>query len=678
MPRISIVAWVAFLAGLGVTPQARESAKPAGGAPVAAGKKPSGKSPVARVVRGALTTELVPEVPPETSARLERYLEVRRADLAGWDEGGAGLYVLTRFANVSQLHRVDLPVGMRRQLTFGAEGIDAFVPSPDPARPGGLVVADEGGNEYTQLFYFDGKTQAVTLVTDGKSRNTSPVWSDDGSRVAYNSTRRNARDHDIWTFDGQQPSPSHTLAYEASGSWTPLDWSPKGDRLLVLHEISETKTELHVLEPGKGLTVEIDPSHGQSTEVAVEDAVFGPDGTTVYYLSDAGGEYRGLWQRNLKTGQDRLLSGEVRWDFERMTASPTRQLLAVTINEGGWSKLRLFDVKAQKFRRDPKLPRGIVGNVDFSRDGRRLAFSLEGGGNVGDVHVLDLGRGSVTRWTDSEVGGLDPDAFHEPRLIEYETFDQRKIPAFIVEPETPGRHPVVVSIHGGPEGQSRPYFTPFYEYLVTELGIAVILPNVRGSTGYGRAYTLLDNGERREDSVKDIGALFDWIAAQPNLDASKVGVFGGSYGGYMVLATGAMFPDKVSAIVDIVGISNFVTFLESTKEYRRDLRRVEYGDERIPAMRKFLDRISPSSNVEKIRAPLFVAQGANDPRVPLSEASQIVAKVRGQGREVWFMVAADEGHGFQKKSNRDAFTSASVMFFEHHLLGRRESSSKAP
>jgi dipeptidyl aminopeptidase/acylaminoacyl peptidase len=391
-------------------------------------------------------------------------------------------------------------------------------------------------------------------------------------------------------------------------------------------------------------------------------------------VSDHGGEFRALWYHDLATGQSRRVSGERPWDFEHVWASPDRKLLALTLNEAGWSKLLIYDIEAQRFRPDPELPPGIINRLAFSRDGGRLGLTLEGGRAVGDVHVLDLNpkaRPALTRWTESELGGLDPAKFHSPQLIEYPSFDGRKIPALVYEPDSAGPHPVVMAIHGGPESQSRPLFNPLNEYLVSELGIAVVLPNVRGSTGYGRAYTLLDNGERREDSVKDVGALLDWIGSQSRFDPSRVAVSGGSYGGYMSLATGAMFGSRVAAVVDVVGISNFVTFLESTKEYRRDLRRVEYGDERVPAMREFLERISPLHNSDKIVAPLLVAQGANDPRVPLSEAEQIVAKVREGGREVWYMLAGDEGHGFQKKVNRDAFAAATTQFFERHLLAKR-------
>jgi len=624
-------------------------------------------APVPRVTKGTITTEFVPDVPAPLAEKLERYLNVRRADLVGWDHAGSGLFITTRFGNVNELHRVDKPLGMRRQLTFVAEGIDGFAPSPDPARPGGLVVMDTGGSENAQLLWISKNGGEMTLLTDGTSRNGAPVWSKDGKRVAYHSTRRNSKDFDIYTFDAAEPQKAHTMIYEASGQWSPLDWSPAGDAVLVLHEISETKTELHVLTPGKGLTAQIDPKPG--SDAAINTAVFGPGGTSVFYISDAGGEYRGLWQRDLKSGKDTLLSGDVKWDFESLVASPDRKLLAVTVNEHGWSRLELYDVGGKKFRADPKLPPAIINGLDFSRDGKRLALSIEGGRNVGDIHVIELSNGKIERWTESEVGGLDPVKFHEVARTEYPTFDGKKIPAFVMKPSGSGPFPVVVSIHGGPEAQARPYFSSFYEYIVSELGYAVIIPNVRGSTGYGRTYTLLDNGEKREDSVKDIGALFDWIATQPDLDKSKVAVYGGSYGGFMVLATGAMYPDKVSAIVDVVGISNFVTFLESTKEYRRDLRRVEYGDERIPAMRTFLQKISPTENVAKIRAPLFVVQGANDPRVPVTEAEQMVRSVRKTGKEVWYMVASDEGHGFQKKGNRDAFVAATVMFLQKALSG---------
>jgi dipeptidyl aminopeptidase/acylaminoacyl peptidase len=289
------------------------------------------------------------------------------------------------------------------------------------------------------------------------------------------------------------------------------------------------------------------------------------------------------------------------------------------------------------------------------------------------VYVVHLTQGRLERWTQSEVGGLEAGNFRIPTLVRYETFDEvdgkpRTIPAFYYKPEGKGPFPVVVNIHGGPESQALPTFNPAVQFMVNELGIAVLVPNVRGSSGYGKDYLLLDNGFKREDSVKDIGALLDWIARQPELDASRVGVSGGSYGGYMVLASMVNYNERIRAGIDVVGISDFGTFLRNTESYRRDLRRVEYGDERIPEMKAFHDRIAPLNNAHRITRPLFVAQGYNDPRVPWTEAEQIVKAVRGNGGDVWYLLYKDEGHGFRKKANADYFGAASMLFWQRHLL----------
>ncbi|MDH4056106.1 MAG: alpha/beta fold hydrolase, partial [Gammaproteobacteria bacterium] len=311
-------------------------------------------------------------------------------------------------------------------------------------------------------------------------------------------------------------------------------------------------------------------------------------------------------------------------------------------------------------------------------DDSRLGMTLNTAQTPSDAFVLELGKeplayGELTRWTESEVGNLDTTAFRMPELVHYPTFDKvgdaaREIPAWVYKPRGTGPHPVIIAIHGGPEGQSRPAFNNTYQMWIDKLGAAVILPNVRGSTGYGKTYTGLDNGFRREDSVRDIGALLDWIATQPDLDESRVAVFGGSYGGYMVLASAVHYSDRLKAVVDIVGISNFVTFLENTQDYRRDLRRAEYGDERDPAMREHLQRISPFNNVGRIDVPMFIVQGENDPRVPVTESLQMVEALRADGHTVWFMNAMNEGHGYRKRENIDVYQQATVLFFQQHLV----------
>jgi dipeptidyl aminopeptidase/acylaminoacyl peptidase len=283
--------------------------------------------------------------------------------------------------------------------------------------------------------------------------------------------------------------------------------------------------------------------------------------------------------------------------------------------------------------------------------------------------VWTLADGGFERWTESEIGPIDGSRLVAPTLVRYPTFDQvagrpRQIPAWLYKPAGAGPHPVLVSIHGGPEGQSKPSFSINIQQWAAELGYAVIQPNVRGSTGYGKTYVALDNGMKREDSVKDIGALLDWIATQPDLDAKRIVLIGGSYGGYMVLASMTHYNDRLRGAVDIVGISNFVTFLESTAEYRRDLRRPEYGDERDPKMREFLQQISPLNNAGRITKPMLVVQGQNDPRVPVTESEQLVAQIRANGGEVWYLVGLNEGHGFAKRDNIDYYQWAVAMFLE--------------
>ena len=279
---------------------------------------------------------------------------------------------------------------------------------------------------------------------------------------------------------------------------------------------------------------------------------------------------------------------------------------------------------------------------------------------------------AFTRWTASETGGLDTRTFLGPMLVEYPSFNGRKVPAFVYRPpphKFPGPRPVLIDIHGGPEGQFRPAFLGRLNYWINEMGIVVIFPNVRGSAGYGKTYLKLDNGMKRDDSVKDIGALLDWIAGQTDLDKSRVAVTGGSYGGFMSLAVQTTYNDRIKAGIDIVGISNFVTFLKNTQGYRRDLRRAEYGDERDPAMRSFLERVSPLVRAHMIHTPILVVQGQNDPRVPITEAEQMVAALKKNGVPLWYVVGKNEGHGFAKKVNQDYLQAVEVMFLRQYLLG---------
>jgi len=613
-----------------------------------------------RVERGNLIMEGVPEIPAEVTERLNRYQQVRGAAFSGWLADGTAL-ISTRFGETAQIHRVAEPMGARTQLTFFAEPINGALPHP---KSNGFVFAkDTGGNEFFQFFYFDVATGQATLLTDGKSRNTAPVFSHDGAQLAFSTTRRNGKDVDIHlvALDGKPSTP----LLEKEGEWTALDFAPDGKTLLVRRSVSITESELFTLDVASRALTRLRPA---KEPVFFGDARFAADGRRVFFTSDEGSEFRQLRVLTLATGEMKTLSPQP-WNVEEFTLSNDGRKLAYVTNEDGLSALHLLATATGAPLAAPRLPVGQVDRVEFDAKSQRLGFSIDRAVSPADLYTFKLGETALTRWTASEVGGLNTAGFVEPTLIRYPSFDGKSIPAFVYAPKAAAaKAPVIINIHGGPEAQALPTFTPAFQFYVKEMGIAVITPNVRGSDGYGKTYLKLDNGMLREDSVKDIGALLDWVAKQPNLDASRVLVAGGSYGGYMTLASMTHFNDRLRAGIDIVGISHFVTFLTNTQDYRRDLRRVEYGDERIPEMRAFMEKIAPLNNAAKITKPMFIIQGINDPRVPASEAEQMVAKIRANSGEVWYLAAKDEGHGFRKKGNRDFQAAATVMFLRRTLL----------
>ena len=453
---------------------------------------------------------------------------------------------------------------------------------------------------------------------------------------------------------------------EAEGLWVPMDWSPADDRLLVINYRSITDSKIFAVDLETGRKTQVYP---QDEAVGFGGAAFDHTGTGVYVVHDYGAEFKQLHHLDLVSDETKPISADIPWDVSSFTLTRDRTRLAFVTNEGGMSRLHLRDVKRDREMPVPELPVGLISGLSFKPDGHALAMTLNTPRSPSDVFVYEFSGRKLTRWTESEVGGLDTSQFPVPGLVSYESFDGLEVPAWLYLPEGEGPHPVVIQIHGGPESQSRPAFSSTYAYWVNELGAAVIRPNVRGSSGYGKSYLKLDNGPKREDSVMDIGALLDWIGTRPDLDANRVIVYGGSYGGYMVLGSMVNFDERLLGGVSIVGISSFATFLANTESYRRDLRRAEYGDERDPEMRAIMERISPLNNADRIRSPLFVAQGYNDPRVPYTESEQIVAAVRDNGVPVWYLLAMDEGHGFAKKPNRDYFQAATVLFFSRLFEG---------
>ncbi len=621
---------------------------------------------------GQLVMQNVPEIPQRVEDALNQYQNVRSAPFESFTLDGNAVFITTRFGDVSQLHRVDAPAGARQQLTFFNEPVGSVTRQPGSNNL--AFTMDSGGNEYAQIFLLDPQTGKHDMLSDGESRNGALTWSDNGQWLAFQSTRRNGASNDIWMLSPEKPDEAQLVLESEDGSWWgPSDFTRDDSALLVQQYISASDSRVYI-QPVGGKEKQL--IAGGEDNVSVNFALaFDKTDKGVFLITNQKSEFRQLAHLDTESGELQIITDDINWNVSDFTLSEDGSRAAFTVNEDGLDKLYLLDTDTLNYQAVKGLPTGLVGGLEIGPNNKKLAMTLNTSQTPSDTFILSLKdapteHGDITRWTFSEVGGLNTDEFIEPELIRYKTFDGRDIPAFVYKPQTDKPSPVVIYIHGGPEGQFRPSFASTFQLWAKELGVAVVAPNVRGSSGYGKEYINLDNGFKREDSVKDIGALLDWIATQPDLDADRVAVYGGSYGGYMVLASAVHYSDRLNAAIDVVGISNFVTFLKNTKDYRRDLRRVEYGDERDEKMYEFLQKISPSNNVDKINVPMFVIQGENDPRVPVTEAEQIVNALRSADKPVWYMNALNEGHGYRKKENRDIQRQAVYMFLKEHLTAQ--------
>ena len=616
-----------------------------------------------------LVIQNIPPIPLSLVEQADRYTQSRTAALQSWHPTRREMLISTRFGESSQAHRVGQPLGQRYQLTFFDERVSRI--SYQPTDGDYFVFSkDSGGNEANQIYRYDLETGDITLLTDGTSRNSSGVWSTAGDRLVYTSSRRNGADADLYIVDPLQPEGDRLLAEVDGGGWFPTDWSPDDQQIVVIQYISINETYLWLFDAQTGERTRLTEPTGDEP-VAYLEALFSPDGQGLYVVSDRGSEFLQLGYFELPTQTLTALTDDIAWNVEAVALAPNGQQLAFIINENGASKLYLMETATGQKQPLSALPAGMMRGLEWRKNGEELGFTLMSARSTADIFSLNVATGEVQRWTQSETAGLNPETFSEPELVEWQSFDGRTITGFLYRPpaQFTGPRPVAMYIHGGPEGQFRPAYLGRLNYYLNELGIALLFPNVRGSTGYGKTFVKLDNGYRREDSVKDIGALLDWIETQPELDSDRVLVNGSSYGGYMSLAVATNYSDRIRASINVVGISNFVTFLENTEDYRRDLRRAEYGDERDPQMRQFLIDISPMTNADKIQQPMLVVHGANDPRVPLSEAEQLVDILEGKDVPVWYLVATDEGHGFSKKQNIDYQFYTNILFMQQFLLG---------
>ena len=616
-----------------------------------------------------LVVEGVPKIPASLAATARRYSESRNATFASWHPTNHEMLIATRFGDTYQVHQVKFPGGARTQLTFFEDSVFSGINYQPVKGDSFIFLKDVGGGEFFQIYRYDFASGDITLLTDGKSRNTDPRWSYQGDRIAFGSTRRNGKDVDVWMVSATDPASARMVAQLEGGGWTVSDWSPDGSKLLVTNFVSASESYVWLVDIASGKKELLTQSPGPTT-VAYGNALFAKDGKGVYWTSDRDSEFQRLTFMDLADRKPVVLTPNLSWDVGEFDLSHDGNWMAFEANEDGVSVLHILDMRTRKEINVPKLPLGVIFGLKWHENSHDLGFNLSTASQPYDAYSLDVTSGKLERWTFSETGGLNAANFAQPQLIHWKSWDARSISGFLLKPPSKfsGKRPVIINIHGGPEGQTRPDYNGRDNFYISELGVAIIYPNVRGSTGYGKSFQKLDNGFLREGSYQDISTLLDWIQTQPDLDANRVLITGGSYGGFMTLAVATNYNNRICCSVEEVGPSNLVTFLEHTSGYRQDLRRVEYGDERDPKMHDYLESIAPYNKAKNITKPLFVIAGKNDPRVPASESEQMVKIVRQNGTPVWWLMAKDEGHGFGKKKNQDYQFYATVMFVKEYLL----------
>jgi dipeptidyl aminopeptidase/acylaminoacyl peptidase len=619
------------------------------------------------VVRGNLVLDGIPESTSEAADKIDRldaYLSARQARPEGFTAKGEVL-IATRFGEVDELHVVDQALGARRQITFVREPVTGGAFSPDPSKNAFLYCADSAGDENSQIYYQRIGDATARRLTDGKSINGGALWSTAGREIAFSTMARDTGSRDIDIIDPDGGALPRLAVGGDGADWTVLDWSADDRKLLLRKHVTAYEDYLYVFDLGTGQKREVEPSPAKG---AISTAKFSRDGTGVYFVSNRDGDYARLRFVNLFTSDKNDLSGRGDADVEQLALSKDGHYLAYVTDDGGVDKLNLLDLRAHQDLVAPSLPaRGIVDSLSFDPAGKRLLFGLTAANQPRDAYVLDLASNRLEPWTASEAGPLDRTKFVVPRLTQFPTFDRadgkpRELPLYIYEPASPGPHPVLIVLHDGPDARFRPAFDPWIEYVVNELGFAVLAPNVRGSTGYGKSFSALARGTLREDAIKDVGALLVWLALDSRFDKTHVVVSGAGYGGYMALAALVNYGERLRGAVAMAPITDFIGFVSGTAPESRAAARDEFGDERDTDARMFLRRISPLSNADRITRPVLLVHGKNDRRVPIAQSEQLVYRLRARNQTVWYVKALDEGGSFARWQNRAAYYRAFAQF----------------
>ncbi len=636
----------------------------------------------------AIRSEGVPPLSAAVLAPIQRYSQVLGHSVADWHPTQREMLVVHRLpgSSTAQLFRLRHPQAALEPLTDGTDPVTNGHWEP---RLGRFIVfaRGTGGDEVYQLFHLDPATRATTQITPSGQRHAFGAWLPSRGHVLYTSVpidrtaeagTRTTVNTTVSIVDPLDPTQRRVVAELPGGGWFGAEVSPDETRVAITRYVSAAHSELWLLRLSDGQRQRLLPAPGETLMASHFAAGWSPDGQSIFLVSDRASEFRELMRLDLNTpgtaGLKRL-SAHIPWDVATSDNMATGGgILAVTANVDGRDELRLIDGNVggeRPLAAAAALPSASVASVRAHTGSGELALVLSGARAPAQIWTVDPRTGALQAWTQPVVpAGLDLSDLPNPEVVRWKSFDGRTVSGILYLPPArfAGRRPVYMSMHGGPEAQSKLGWKGRLNYLTQELGVAVLEPNVRGSSGYGKTFLSLDNGRLREDAVKDMGSAIDWVGTHPRLDARRVVVAGGSYGGYMALAASVRLADRIAGAVSTVGISNFVTFLERTESYRRDLRRVEYGDERDPGMRAFLESISPLNLTDQISKPLLVVQGQNDPRVPWTESEQIVRKLQASKRPVWYLLADNEGHGFARRENADFYFATLVEFLRKTVL----------
>lgn len=609
----------------------------------------------------------IPKVPAALAQKTKRYANVYSLPVAGWDVAKREV-LLKGLSTVTWVSRLESPGGgPKGWLNIQAGGVYDLYFQPQAKY---LVYnQDAEGNEAFQMYLYDIEKRSSALLTDGKSRNTEPVWSNSGEKLVYCSSPVGASGVSLHLINPFEPK-SDRLWVQSTGDYLKAyDWSPDDRQVVYCEFISNTVSKLWLIDVKTDERQLLASSKKKEGEY-YDYPQFSRDGKGIYVVTDKDSDFRRLAYLDLTTKQFKFLTADIQWDVDEFKLAPDGKTLAVVTNEDGLSRLYLIATEGGQKKLISSIPQGIISDIKWRNSSDDLAFNFKSPRTPNDVYSLNISSGNVERWAKGAIFGVDPEKLSLPELIKWKSFDGRNISGYLYRPPATftGKRPVIIDIHGGPVDQYRPSFGYDDNFFINELGVVKIYPNVRGSTGYGKTFLNLDDGVKREDAAKDIGALLDWIKTQPDLDAERVLVYGGSYGGYLALATAVNYSDRIRGAISDSGMTNLASFIERTEGWRRDVQRPEFGDERDPKIRAFMERTAPLNNIQKIRKPLLVLQGKNDPRVPASEADAIVQAMRKQGTPVWYLLAKDEGHNFVKQPNRDFRLYSIILFVQEHLL----------